>query len=106
MLLRAILLQAFYSIRSQQPLIKRLEFDLLFRWFVGLGVDEAVISARIKAFAQIARRRQALSQIGPVDAGVGGAVASAIEFIFEGLHLNKRLNKDETGTRATYRARA
>ena len=33
-------------------------------------------------------------------------VASAIEFIFEGLHLNKRLNKDETGTRATYRARA
>ena len=32
--------------------------------------------------------------------------ASAIEFIFEGLHLNKRLNKDESGTRATYRARA
>ena len=33
-------------------------------------------------------------------------VASAIEFIFEGLHLNKRLNKDESGARATYRARA
>src|SRR5918994_2186010 len=40
MLLRAMLLQAFYSIRSERQLIERLEFDLLFRWFVGLGVDE------------------------------------------------------------------
>ena len=32
--------------------------------------------------------------------------ASAIEFVLEGLHLNKRLNKDESGARATYRARA
>ena len=36
-LLRAMLLQAFYSIR-----LERLEFDLLFRWFVGIGVDDAV----------------------------------------------------------------
>ncbi|MDR7224602.1 transposase, partial [Aminobacter aminovorans] len=35
-LLRAMLLQAFYSIRSE-----RLEYDLLFRWFVGVGVDDA-----------------------------------------------------------------
>jgi len=41
-LLRALLLQAFYSIRSERQLMERLEFDLLFRWFVGLGVDEAV----------------------------------------------------------------
>ncbi|MEO7221205.1 MAG: IS5 family transposase [Devosia sp.] len=41
-LLRAMLLQAFYSIRSERQLIERLEFDLLFRWFVGLGVDDAV----------------------------------------------------------------
>ena len=40
MLLRAMLLQAFYSIRSERQLMERLEFDLLFRWFVGLGVDE------------------------------------------------------------------
>ncbi len=39
-LLRAMLLQAFYSIRSERQLIERLEFDLLFRWFVGLGVDD------------------------------------------------------------------
>ena len=39
-LLRAILLQAFYSIRSQRQLMERPEFDLLFRGFVGLGVDD------------------------------------------------------------------
>jgi len=42
MLLRAMLLQAFYSIRSERQLMERLEYDLLFRWFVGLGVDEPV----------------------------------------------------------------
>jgi transposase len=41
-LLRAMLLQAFYSIRSERQLMERLEFDLLFRWFAGLGVDDAV----------------------------------------------------------------
>lgn len=40
MLLRAMLLQAFYSIRSERLVMERLEFDLLFRWFVGLGVDD------------------------------------------------------------------
>jgi transposase len=41
-LLRAMLLQAFYSIRSERQLMERIEFDLLFRWFVGLGIDEPV----------------------------------------------------------------
>ena len=41
-LLRALLLQAFYSIRSERQLMERLEFDLLFRWFVGLGIDDPV----------------------------------------------------------------
>ena len=40
-LLRAMVLQAFYSIRSERQLMGRLEFDLLFRWFVGIGVDDA-----------------------------------------------------------------
>src|SRR5260221_13992247 len=39
-LLRAMLLQAFYGVRSERQLMDRLEFDLLFRWFVGLGVDD------------------------------------------------------------------
>jgi transposase len=41
-LLRAMLLQAFYTIRSERQLMERLEYDLLFRWFVGLGIDDAV----------------------------------------------------------------
>lgn len=41
-LLRASLLQAFYTIRSERQLMERLEFDLLYRWFVGLGIDDAV----------------------------------------------------------------
>jgi transposase len=41
-LLRSLLLQAFYSIRSERQLMERLDFDLLFRWFVGLGIDDPV----------------------------------------------------------------
>jgi transposase len=40
-LLRAMLCQAFHSIRSERLLMERLEYDLLFRWFVGIGVDDA-----------------------------------------------------------------
>ena len=45
MLLRAMLLQAFTSVRSERQLMERMEFDLLFRWFVGLGADEPVWDA-------------------------------------------------------------
>jgi transposase len=41
-LLRALLLQAFYSIRSERLLIEQLDYNLLFRWFVGLGIDDPV----------------------------------------------------------------
>jgi transposase len=37
-----MLLQAFYSIRSERQLMERLDLDLSFRWFVGLGIDDAV----------------------------------------------------------------
>jgi len=46
-LLRAMLLQAFYSVRSERQLMERLDTDLLFRWFVGLGVDDAVWDATV-----------------------------------------------------------
>ena len=41
-LLRALLLQAFYSVRSELQLMEQLDYNLLFRWFVGLSLDEAV----------------------------------------------------------------
>ena len=46
-LLRALLLQAFYSIRSERQLMEQLAFNLLFRWFVGLGLDDRVWDATV-----------------------------------------------------------
>jgi len=41
-LLRALLLQLLYSVRSERLLMERLDYDMLFRWFVGLGPDDPV----------------------------------------------------------------
>jgi transposase len=41
-LLRALLLQVFYSIRSENLLMEQLDYNLLFRWFVGLEIDDRV----------------------------------------------------------------
>jgi len=41
-LLRALLLQAFYSVRSERQLMEQLDYNLLFRWFVGLPMDAAI----------------------------------------------------------------
>jgi transposase len=44
-LLRALLLQAFYTVRSERLLMEQLDYNLLFRWFVGLSMDDAVWDA-------------------------------------------------------------
>jgi transposase len=41
-LLRALLLQMFYTVRSERMLMEQLDYNLLFRWFVGLNMDEPV----------------------------------------------------------------
>ncbi len=41
-LLRALLLQVLYTLRSERMLMEQLEYNLLFRWFVGLNLDDAV----------------------------------------------------------------
>src|ERR1700681_1671876 len=41
-LLRALLLQMFYTVRSERLLMEQLEYNLLFRWFVGLTMDDPV----------------------------------------------------------------
>jgi magnesium chelatase subunit I len=66
--------------------------------------DDVISADEAKLVSDIPALRQ------PVAALTGGdespaAVASAVEFILEGLHLSKRLNKDAVGARATYRAR-
>ncbi|MHB8734137.1 MAG: IS5 family transposase [Terriglobales bacterium] len=44
-LLRALLLQALYSIRSERLLMEQIDYNLLFRWFIGLTMDDAVWDA-------------------------------------------------------------
>ena len=46
-LLRALLLQAFYTIRSERQLMEQLDYNLLFRWFVGLSMDAPVWDATV-----------------------------------------------------------
>lgn len=41
-LLRALLVQAFYSVRSERQLMEQLDYNLLFRWFVGLSMDDPI----------------------------------------------------------------
>src|SRR5277367_3356418 len=41
-LLRALLLQVFYTVRSERQLMEQLDYNLLFRWFVGLSADDPV----------------------------------------------------------------
>ena len=41
-LLRALLLQALYSVRSERLLMEQLDYNLLFRWFVGLNMDDSI----------------------------------------------------------------
>src|ERR671921_204643 len=46
-LLRALLLQMLYSVRSERMLMEQLEYNLLFRWFVGLSMDDEVWDATV-----------------------------------------------------------
>ena len=41
-ILRALLLQVFYSVRSERLLVEQIDYNLLFRWFVGLGMDDSM----------------------------------------------------------------
>ncbi|MBW8749414.1 MAG: IS5 family transposase [Acidobacteria bacterium] len=44
-MLRALLLQMLYTVRSERMLVEQMEYNLLFRWFVGLGMNDRVWSA-------------------------------------------------------------
>src|ERR1700721_1973866 len=46
-LLRALLLQMLYSVRSERLLIEEIDYNILFRWFVGLNLDDAVWDATV-----------------------------------------------------------
>src|SRR6516225_3644858 len=46
-LLRALLLQVLYTVRSERMLMEQLDYNLLFRWFVGLNIDDPVWDATV-----------------------------------------------------------
>ena len=91
-LLRALLLQALYSIRSERMLMEQLEYNLLFRWFVGLNMDEPVWVATVfsknrdrllrgeiaeKFFAQVLRQARANDLLSDEHFSVDGTLIEA-----------------------------
>ena len=46
-LLRALLLQILFSVRSERWLMERIDYDLMFRWFVGLSMDDTVCKSPV-----------------------------------------------------------
>ena len=46
-LLRALVLQVLYSVRSERQLMEQLDYNLLFRWFVGLNLDDPIWDATV-----------------------------------------------------------
>jgi len=67
-LIRTLLVQIFFSVRSERQLMEQLDYNLLFRWFVGLEVDDAVWDA-----SSFAKNRDRL-----VDHEVGRSLLAAV----------------------------
>jgi transposase len=67
-LIRSLLLQVLYSIRSERQLVEQLDYNLLYRWFVGIGMDETVWDS-----TSFTRNRERL-----IDADAGRALMAAI----------------------------
>ena len=91
-LLRALLLQALYSIRSERQLMEQIEFNLLYRWFIGLNVDEPVWAPTVfsknrdrllrgdiaeKFFAQVLRQARAQGLLSGEHFSVDGTLIEA-----------------------------
>ncbi len=85
----------FFNIPELEEIVDR------FRSGVSIEVGESISS---KEYAKIIKLITNLKEpIGKLNATSAGTKASVVEFIFEGLHLNKRLNKDQIGSKILYR---
>lgn len=72
-LIKALLLQSIYSIRSEAQLVERIDHDLLFRWFLDLRIDDAVFDATV-----FCHNRRRLEQHGLIGAFFDGTVRRAM----------------------------
>ena len=90
-----IVFNRFFNIPELEEIVDR------FRSGVSIEVGESISS---KEYAKIIKLITSLKEpIGKLNATSAGTKASVVEFIFEGLHLNKRLNKDQIGSKILYR---
>ena len=85
-LLRALLLQAFYSVRSERQLMEQLGYNLLFRWFVGLSLDAVVWDDGVHQEPRAADRRRHRQQVhgGGTEPGAGQGLLSDDHFSVDG----------------------
>ena len=105
-LLRALLLQVLYTVRSERMLMEQLEYNLLFRWFVGLNMDEPVWDVTVftknrerllkadiakKFFEQVLKQAQALDLMSDEHFTVDGTLLEACA----GLKSFKRVDGGE-----------
>jgi transposase len=105
-LLRALLLQVLYTVRSERMLMEQLEYNLLFRWFVGLNMDEEVWDVTVftknrerllkadiakKFFEQVLQQAQALDLMSDEHFTVDGTLLEACA----GLKSFKRVDGGE-----------
>src|SRR5712691_10593733 len=89
-LLRALLLQALYTVRSERLLMEELSYNLLFRWFVGLNMDEPVWDATvIEAWAG----QKSFKKKGTPPSSPGGSGNPTVDF-----HGEKRTNATHAST--------
>jgi magnesium chelatase subunit I len=65
--------------------------------------DDVQASAYLDVLAKVPALRRSVTDLAAGESP--GAVASAVEFVLEGLHLSRRLNKESVGARSTYRGR-
>lgn len=72
-LLRALLLQALFTIRSERQLMEQLDYNLMFRWFVGLGIDDPVWVPTVFTKKPAARRRRGGQVHGAAARAQGGS---------------------------------
>jgi transposase len=106
-LLRALLLQVLYTVRSERMLMEQLEYNLLFRWFVGLNMDDAVwdptvytknrdrllkADVAMKFFQRVVREAQALHLMSDEHFTVDGTLLEACA----SLKSFKKIEGDQT----------
>ena len=92
-LLRALLLQILFSVRSERQLMEQLDYNLLFRWFVGLGIDDRVWeSDDVHEESRPVARRRGCRGFLPSDPCAGKTPRLALEGAFHRRrHADRRL---------------